>query len=125
MLDEPLIVLQSFDLELFDLSDIAKIFAECLKKSDLLLLSGKIGAGKTEFARLIIKAKATKENLVIEEVASPTFSLTHSYEFQNCKISHMWTVFILRIQNWFQMLKKLKIYPSKKPMNWQILGPIY
>ena len=89
MLAEPFIVLQSFKLELFDLSDIAKIFAESIKNSDLLLLSGKVGAGKTEFARLIIKAKATKENLGIDEVSSPTFSLTHSYEFRCCKISHI------------------------------------
>ena len=89
MFVEPFIVLQSFELELLDLSDIAKIFAEFTKNSDLLLLSGKVGAGKTEFARQIIKAKAKKENLGIEEVSSPTFSLTHSYEFRNCKISHI------------------------------------
>ena len=89
MFAEPFIVLQSFELELLDLSDMAKIFAECTKNSDLLLLSGKVGAGKTEFARQIIKAKAKKENLGIEEVSSPTFSLIHSYEFQNCKISHI------------------------------------
>ena len=73
MLAEPFIVLQTFDLDLLDLSDLAKIFAKYTKNSDLLLLSGRVGAGKTEFARLIIKAKAIKENLGIEEVSSPTF----------------------------------------------------
>ena len=89
MLAEPFIILQSFDLELLDLAEIAKIFAENTENSDLLLLSGKVGAGKTEFARLLIKANAKKENIDIEEVSSPTFSLVQSYEFKCRKISHI------------------------------------
>ena len=89
MLAEPLIILHSFDLELLDLGEIAKIFAENTENSDLLLLSGKVGAGKTEFARLLIKAKAKKENIDIEEVSSPTFSLIQSYAFKCCNISHI------------------------------------
>ena len=89
MLAEPLIILNSFDLELVDLGEIAKIFAENTENSDLLLLSGKVGAGKTEFSRLLIKAKAKLENIDIEEVSSPTFSLIQSYEFKCCKISHI------------------------------------
>ena len=58
MLVEPSFILQSFDLELLALAEIAKIFAENTENSDLLLLSGKVGSGKTEFARLIIKANA-------------------------------------------------------------------
>ena len=86
---KPTYLLTSFDLEINDLSDIAKIFAEHTKKRDVILLSGKVGSGKTEFARLFIKAKATQENLCIEEVSSPTFSLVQSYELLNCKISHI------------------------------------
>ena len=82
MLAEPSIILWSFDLELLDLAEIAKIFAENTENSDLLLLSGKVGAGKTEFSRLLIKAKAKQENIDIEEVSSPTFSLVQSYEFK-------------------------------------------
>ena len=89
MLAEPSIILQSFDLELFDLAEIAKIFAENTENSDLLLLSGKVGSGKTEFARLIIKANAKKENIGIEEISSPTFSLVQNYEFKCRKISHI------------------------------------
>ena len=89
MLAEPSIILQSFDLELFDLAEIAKIFAENTENSDLLLLSGKVGSGKTEFVRLIIKAYAKKENIGIEEISSPTFSLVQSYEFKCLKISHI------------------------------------
>ena len=83
------IILESFNLKIFELSEIGKIFAEHTKNSDLLLLSGKVGAGKTEFARLIIRAKAKKEDFYIEEISSPTFSLIQSYDFQHCKISHI------------------------------------
>ena len=89
MLAEPFIMFHAFDLELLDLGEIAKIFAENTENSDLLLLSGKVGAGKTEFARLFIKANAKKENIYIAEVSSPTFSLIQSYEFKCRKISHI------------------------------------
>ena len=89
MLADPYIILKSDDLNIFDLSDIAKIFAQYINNSDIILLSGRVGAGKTEFARLVIKAKAINENLEIEEVSSPTFSLVQTYEFQHCKISHI------------------------------------
>ena len=89
MLAEPFIMLHAFDLELLDLGEIAKIFAENTENSDLLLLSGKVAAGKTEFARLLIKANAKQENIDIEEVSSPTLSLIQSYEFKCRKISHI------------------------------------
>ena len=89
MLAEPFIVLQTFNLDLLDLSDLAKVFAKYTKNGDLLLLSGRVGAGKTEFSRLLIKARATIENVGIEEVSSPTFSLIQSYDFQECRISHI------------------------------------
>ena len=89
MLAEPPKLIQSFDLELLDLAEIAKIFAENTENSDLLLLSGKVGSGKTEFARLIIKANAKKENIGIDEISSPTFSLVQNYEFKCRKISHI------------------------------------
>ena len=89
MLAEPLFILHSIDLEILDLGEIAKIFAKNTENGDLLLLSGKVGVGKTEFARLLIKATAKKENIDIEEVSSPTFSLIQSYEFRCSKISHI------------------------------------
>ena len=89
MLPNPNSILESFDLDILDLSEIGTIFAEHTKNGDLVLLSGKVGAGKTEFARQIIKAKAIKENLYIEEISSPTFSLIQTYDFQYCKISHI------------------------------------
>jgi len=89
MLADPNTILESCDLDILDLSEIGTIFAEHTKNGDLVLLSGKVGAGKTEFARQIIKAKAIKENLDIEEISSPTFSLIQTYDFKCCKISHI------------------------------------
>ncbi len=89
MLAKPHTTLESYDLQIFDLSHLAKIFAQHTKNSDVILLSGRLGAGKTEFARLLIKAKAISENLYIDEVSSPTFSLVQTYEFRYCKISHI------------------------------------
>ena len=89
MLPKPFIILKSLNSKISDLSEIGDVFAEYTENSDLLLLSGKVGAGKTEFARLIIRDKAKKENLVIEEISSPTFSLIQNYDFQYCKISHI------------------------------------
>ena len=89
MLVHPSTIFESFNLDISDLSEIGAIFAEHTKKGDLLLLSGKVGAGKTELARQIIKAKAIKEKLDIEEISSPTFSIIQSYDFQCCKILHI------------------------------------
>ena len=66
MLAEPFFILHSFDLEILDLGEIAKIFAKNTENGDLLLLSGKVGVGKTEFARLLIKATAKNENIDID-----------------------------------------------------------
>ena len=89
MLAKPFFILKSLNLKISDLSEIGDVFAEYTENGDLLLLSGKVGVGKTEFARLIINAKAKKENLDIEEISSPTFSLIQNYDFQYCKISHI------------------------------------
>ena len=102
MLAKPFIILHSFDLELLDLGEIAKIFAENTENSDLLLLSGKVGAGKTEFSRLLIKAKAQRENIDFEGVSSPTFSLIQSYEFKCCKISH---IDLYRVKNELELFE--------------------
>ena len=55
--------------------DIASRFKESLRNGDIILLKGKIGAGKSHFARSLIQAAMDK----IEDVPSPTFTLVQTY----------------------------------------------
>ncbi len=66
-----------------ELADLAAtgLFAEdvslALKPGDCLCLSGDLGAGKSTFARALIRAMAAGER---EDVPSPTFTLVQTYE---------------------------------------------
>jgi tRNA threonylcarbamoyladenosine biosynthesis protein TsaE len=61
-----------------DLNLLAKRLCCYLKKGDVLLLKGTLGAGKTSFAQGLIQSLA-KEAL---EVTSPTFTLVHTYDLK-------------------------------------------
>ncbi len=50
--------------------------AQHLKVGDTLLLEGAIGAGKSAFARALIRARLGR----MEDVPSPTFTLVQTYE---------------------------------------------
>jgi len=65
----------------------AERLAPRLGPGDTLLLSGPIGAGKTHFARALIKARlrATGGD---EDVPSPTFTLVQTYDDGLCEIWH-------------------------------------
>ncbi len=63
---------------------LAEIFAEHIKeKGGFISLFGNIGAGKTEFARFVIK-KLGVEN----EVTSPSFVILNEYKSKTCPIYH-------------------------------------
>ena len=50
--------------------------AALLRQGDTLLLEGEIGAGKSAFARALIRARLGR----MEDVPSPTFTLVQTYE---------------------------------------------
>lgn len=62
----------------------ASDFALTLKKRDVVLLSGDLGAGKTELARQIIRTLCGANT----EVPSPTFTLVQEYQAPNFPIYH-------------------------------------
>ena len=68
---------------LFDVTDendtisFARSLSPILQKGDLITLSGDLGAGKTAFARALIRALARDDAL---EVPSPTFTLIQTYD---------------------------------------------
>lgn len=58
--------------------------AQDLKPGDTLLLEGPIGAGKSAFARALIRARLGR----MEDVPSPTFTLVQTYEAPDGDIWH-------------------------------------
>jgi len=58
-----------------DTDQLAKRLAPLLRAGDCVLLSGPIGAGKSHFARALIRARLGR----MEEVPSPSFTLVQTY----------------------------------------------
>jgi tRNA threonylcarbamoyladenosine biosynthesis protein TsaE len=63
---------------------LAAQIAARLQAGDTLLLEGEIGAGKSAFARALIRARLGR----MEDVPSPTFTIVQTYEDQAADIWH-------------------------------------
>src|SRR5688572_1484566 len=59
--------------------------AMALQPGDLVTLSGDLGAGKTTFARALIRYLADDESI---EVPSPSFNLVQGYELPRFPLMH-------------------------------------
>jgi tRNA threonylcarbamoyladenosine biosynthesis protein TsaE len=68
-------------------ADLAERLAPLVGPGDTLLLSGPIGAGKTHFARALIKARLRAAGRD-EDVPSPTFTLVQTYDDGRTEIWH-------------------------------------
>ena len=78
----------SFNVALTDEAQTRALAAELagmLEPGDLVTLSGDLGAGKTTFARALIRHLAGDDNI---EVPSPTFTLMQSYELPRFPLVH-------------------------------------
>mgnify|MGYP003668402153 FL=1 len=64
---------------------VAGHIAMALGAGDTLLLQGDIGAGKTTFARALIRARLKSSQ---EDVPSPTFTLVQTYDAGDLEIWH-------------------------------------
>ena len=65
----------------------AAALAPMLGPGDTLLLSGPVGAGKSHFARALIKARLAAAG-TDEDVPSPTYTLVQTYRDGVCEIWH-------------------------------------
>ncbi|HVI27836.1 tRNA (adenosine(37)-N6)-threonylcarbamoyltransferase complex ATPase subunit type 1 TsaE [Hansschlegelia sp.] len=64
---------------------LAAVVARALRPGDLMTLSGELGAGKTTFARALVRARAGDPEL---EAPSPTFTLLQIYDLPRGVIVH-------------------------------------
>ena len=62
---------------------IGKKFAENLKKGDVVVLTGELGAGKTKFTEGVLQYFGLED-----EISSPTFTIVNEYANSNVIIYH-------------------------------------
>ena len=67
---------------------LAEAFAARLAPGDVIALTGDLGAGKTVFARALIRSLGRAAGMEIEHVPSPTFTLVQLYDLAAFTLYH-------------------------------------
>ena len=70
------------------LKNLASKIANKIKSGETILLYGKLGVGKTTFARFFINHLQKKTNSEITEVPSPSFTIMYEYTANQKLIQH-------------------------------------
>lgn len=66
-----------------DTIEFASKFASKLNKSDIIVLSGELGSGKTKFVQGVLKHFGLED-----EISSPTFTIVNEYHAKEANIYH-------------------------------------
>lgn len=66
---------------------LAAALAPLLRPGDVIALSGEIGAGKSHFARALIRARLPESDRALD-IPSPTFTLVQTYDASGLEIWH-------------------------------------
>jgi len=69
-----------------ELCRLAELVALCVRPGEAIALSGELGAGKTTFARALVRAVLNDSQA---EVPSPTFGLLQAYESRRFPVLHL------------------------------------
>ena len=69
-----------------DVEDLASYIASVAGNGDVILMRGDLGAGKTTFARSLIRTKFDDPSM---RVTSPSYLLDNTYEYDDGHIHHM------------------------------------
>ena len=90
--------------------ELAKNFSHYLKGSEIILLYGEMGVGKTTFVKYLINQIQKKKNLSLTEVTSPTFNLLNEYQINDLVIKHY---DLFRLKNKSE-IKNLDMFENNK-----------
>ena len=68
--------------------ELAKKFIKYLKGGEFIFLYGEMGVGKTTFVKYFVNEFQSLNNLPMNEIVSPTFSLLNEYQVKDIRIKH-------------------------------------